>query len=513
MFSEGCLGMDYSLVTFSKLESAVHSLTSLDRNLVCATKANDYAAVKSLIEAGANVNCSPAGWTPLYLSCYYGYTKLVQYFLQLSLKELRCWPPSQVCIQCQHLCYQSTYDDQGNTHLIAAAKEGHLEVCKLLLEADICLEQTNKLKEQTALLVAAEQKQTEICLLLLEYGACVQVSDNIGMTPLYAAIKCHDSTVIQKLIRNGCNVNIGSQDHPPIFLAARLGQFDTVQMLIKSGCQKDVCNKYGVTPVYESTLKGYHDILEFLLEKGCDPDKADMYKKTPLHIASLQNDRRAAELLVTAGASLRLRDDHNYTAIQLALKSGNADVLEYFLTFGVDLSHKDALGSERFAMFTVCELFKQYHVKSILVLIRDNCHWPFSKNFGIELEWGDTDLPDWGIVNMFSREGLLLKTLMFSGNLVSLKALNQTDSSLCVSRFSTNNLHIPASVIIVPMLITPLVDPELSNWLNNFHRLPLTLLASARIAIRRCFGSQILKKTRQLSIPKMLKDYITLKDL
>lgn len=333
------------------------------------------------------------------------------------------------------------------------------------------------------------------------------------MTPLYAAIKCHDSTVIQKLIRNGCNVNIGSQDHPPIFLAARLGQFDTVQMLIKSGCQKDVCNKYGVTPVYESTLKGYHDILEFLLEKGCDPDKADMYKKTPLHIASLQNDRRAAELLVTAGASLRLRDDHNYTAIQLALKSGNADVLEYFLTFGVDLSHKDALGSERFAMFTVCELFKQYHVKSILVLIRDNCHWPFSKNFGIELEWGDTDLPDWGIVNMFSREGLLLKTLMFSGNLVSLKALNQTDSSLCVSRFSTNNLHIPASVIIVPMLITPLVDPELSNWLNNFHRLPLTLLASARIAIRRCFGSQILKKTRQLSIPKMLKDYITLKDL
>ena len=66
----------------------------------------------------------------------------------------------------------------------------------------------------------------------MKNGADVQISDNVNMTPLYAAIKGQNLTIVENLIQAGCDINIGSQDHAPLFLAARLGRLDIVKVTV-----------------------------------------------------------------------------------------------------------------------------------------------------------------------------------------------------------------------------------------------------------------------------------------
>ena len=85
---------------------------------------------------------------------------------------------------------------------------------------------------QSILHVAIEHNQTEVVDFLLRCGADVQIVDNVKISPLYAAIKGGNSVIVEKLLEAGCDANIGSQDHSPLFLATRLGQFYTVQVSI-----------------------------------------------------------------------------------------------------------------------------------------------------------------------------------------------------------------------------------------------------------------------------------------
>lgn len=73
---------------------------------------------------------------------------------------------------------------------------------------------------------------------LINQGADAQIADNVNISPLYTAIKGGNSYLVHLLIDAGCDVNLGSQDHAPIFLAARLGLLAITQvniLLVLSG--------------------------------------------------------------------------------------------------------------------------------------------------------------------------------------------------------------------------------------------------------------------------------------
>ena len=121
-------------------------------------------------------------------------------------------------------------NDNGQSALICAASQGHKDVCCTLLEAGADVNLQCHHSKQTALLVAVEAKEREVIEVLLDWGADVQLTDNVGITPLYAAVKGNACDIVQLLIEAGCDVNIGSQDHAPIFLAARKGFLSIVQV-------------------------------------------------------------------------------------------------------------------------------------------------------------------------------------------------------------------------------------------------------------------------------------------
>ena len=125
-------------------------------------------------------------------------------------------------------------NDHGDTELICAARRGDVAQCSTLLEAGADVNSFNENNSQTALLAAIESHHVQVVDVLLDYGADVQMVDNVGISPLYSAIRIKDAVLrgemVGRLVSAGCDVNVGSQDHVPLFLAARLGALSVVKV-------------------------------------------------------------------------------------------------------------------------------------------------------------------------------------------------------------------------------------------------------------------------------------------
>lgn len=138
-----------------------------------------------------------------------------------------------------HTC--TSLDDHnlnGETPLTCAARAGHVKICELLLDEGAFINQTTQYVNQTPLHVAIEHGNTDVVEYLINQGADAQIADNVNISPLYTAIKGGNSYLVHLLIDAGCDVNLGSQDHAPIFLAARLGLLAITQvniLLVLSG--------------------------------------------------------------------------------------------------------------------------------------------------------------------------------------------------------------------------------------------------------------------------------------
>lgn len=124
----------------------------------------------------------------------------------------------------------NSYDDNGDTPLISAAIKGHLELCRQLVSSGADVNLPNQLSYQTPLLVAIESNRLDVVKFLIENFADVQLTDNVGITPLYSALRLKSELIVSDLISSGCDVNIGSQDHTPLFYAARLGSLPIVKV-------------------------------------------------------------------------------------------------------------------------------------------------------------------------------------------------------------------------------------------------------------------------------------------
>lgn len=78
-------------------------------------------------------------------------------------------------------------DKSGYTALHYAARNGHLEVCKLLCEHGACINATTKAGVATALHRACTAGQFKVTQFLLLKGANVELQDSDGKTALHRA--------------------------------------------------------------------------------------------------------------------------------------------------------------------------------------------------------------------------------------------------------------------------------------------------------------------------------------
>ena len=101
----------------------------------------------------------------------------------------------------------TTDDEDGDTPLICAAANGHVEVVQVLLESGANTERANNF-QRTALHRAVRHGYWEVCRLLLDCGAKVDPLDDWKDTPLHDAALVGYLSVVKLLVDRGADVGL-----------------------------------------------------------------------------------------------------------------------------------------------------------------------------------------------------------------------------------------------------------------------------------------------------------------
>ncbi|KAI8148297.1 hypothetical protein BJV82DRAFT_591579 [Fennellomyces sp. T-0311] len=152
--------------------------------------------VDILIKAGADIE--PKHQTdhiPLSLACYYGHTDIALILYQRGAKNL----PNAESLYPLHL----------------AARQGHVELCRMLARNRDDLDVPDKYNSWTPLFWAASDGHAECVQILIEAGCKVNMKDEYGKTALYYAAWEGEMDCVQLLIDAGCEVE-PILDHQPM---------------------------------------------------------------------------------------------------------------------------------------------------------------------------------------------------------------------------------------------------------------------------------------------------------
>lgn len=137
---------------------------------------------------------------------------------------------------------------------------------------------------KTPLHLAANGKE-ELVDFLLAQNVDVNLMDNVGQTPIFAAVDAF--RVTEKLISAGADVTVvDSEGKTPLHHAAAK-HLAVVKLLVKSGAQLNIQDNFGNTPLHEAAKRGKNreKYIKNLITLGSDPGIKNLEGKTAVQIA------------------------------------------------------------------------------------------------------------------------------------------------------------------------------------------------------------------------------------
>ena len=145
----------------------------------------------------------------------------------------------------------------GGTPLIAAAQNGHTDICGLLLAHGSDVNEVQLETKLTALHEAAARGHEAVVEALLSWGAIVDPQDHKGMTPLYPACQEGHLACLLALLKAGASVSVpDNRGNLPFHIAAQENRVEIVRTLLDYGCSPDMvsCCDNTLTTIMTSYL-------------------------------------------------------------------------------------------------------------------------------------------------------------------------------------------------------------------------------------------------------------------
>ena len=176
-----------------------------------------------------------------------------------------------------------------DTRIHDAAKTGDMAAVRALLEKQPGLLNAPNNDGQTPLHVAAKNGHKEIVGLLLEKGAEVNARDRFQGTPLHWAVFYGHKEVAELLLVKGAAVNTKERKGwTPLHYAAWKGYKDLAELLIANDADVNAQQEEGMTPLHEAALSGKKDMAKLLARKGAKSELKDNKGYTPYQYALAQ---------------------------------------------------------------------------------------------------------------------------------------------------------------------------------------------------------------------------------
>ncbi|PON46106.1 N-terminal acetyltransferase A, auxiliary subunit [Parasponia andersonii] len=208
-----------------------------------------------------------------------------------------------------------------------AAREGKTEVCNYLLEELKLDVDTVDEDGETPLIHAARQGHTVTAKFLLEHGADPSIASNLGATALHHAAGIGDIELLRHLISKGVDVNSQSDAGTPLIWAAGHGQEEALKVLLERHANPNAETDDDITPLLSAVAAGSLPCLELLIQAGAKVN-VSAGGATPLHIAADHGSVEIIKCLLKAGADPNVTDEDGTKPILVAAARGNREAVE-----------------------------------------------------------------------------------------------------------------------------------------------------------------------------------------
>ena len=355
--------------------------------LMVATRSGNADAVRAILERKVDPNTAEPQLqlTALMLAAEAGYTDTVRVLLEYKANvstrsKSGAAPARKMPCAGQTGCgshgvgiVRGGLPEQGYrgpipgdmTPLMFAAREGHIDAARLLLDAGSEVNAVDK-NDITPLFIAISSNRIPMARFLIERGASIHAKDWYGRTPLFAAVEmrnvdlhyttfehmvtAEDRKVILDfiafLLEKGVDPNIRIKEVPPLrswmyLLGGSLAWVDFT----------------GQTPFLLASLSGDVSTMRLLLKHKADPHIATFAGTTPLMAAAGVNwvvnqtyDEgqptllEAVKLCHELGMDVNATNSMGLTALMGAANRGSDSIIEFLVSKGARLDAKDKEG-------------------------------------------------------------------------------------------------------------------------------------------------------------------------
>jgi len=367
--------------------------STLNHNLIVASRAGDSVTALWLLKQGADPNASEEKTPPMV------WNHLLNVLLWRSRDLPRNYPLSEAMAPTQQ---NSTLDF------------GRLEIVRMLLEYGA--NPNVILPGETPLPLYAARTQNEGLLsLLLRYGADPNVVDtnlppmiSDGNSMLMYVLSAHKSALVKALLDHGARANLENKNGDTALMwAAHYRDIETIKLLLSAGAEVNHKNKRGhsaltfaVTnlPVSPEERRKDQEMVDLLLAAGADANARDQQGCSPflfaLNFAPDEGDLGAGSMLARGahvnrpipltssrqdflwnmlgeGGSAGNQATPGTTPLMFAIVSQRADLVPKMLAMGADINARDSKGKTALYYADTCSTHNAANASRIRALLRN----------------------------------------------------------------------------------------------------------------------------------------------
>jgi predicted acyl esterase/ankyrin repeat protein len=279
----------------------------------------DIEQVRMLISKGSNIDSEDQNEsTPLYYAVKSGNMEIIKSLMEAG----------------------ADVNAGSRLPLFTAVEQDNLSMAEYLIThgADV-----NAPEGWTALQMAVSTSTIEMVKLLIAKGADINVG---SWPPLHGAVDKGRRDIVELLIKEGADLSAkDSGGCTPLYYATQNNNLDIIKLLVAKGADIKTVTPKGLMRLHYMSTYDSPDIVEWLLAKGAKVDERDdNYEFTALHYAARFGSTKVAKVLIAHGADIRAKDKWGYQPIHWAAYHDRPEIIELLIAEGADVNAKTSLG-------------------------------------------------------------------------------------------------------------------------------------------------------------------------